>query len=191
MKNSLKLLSLAMLFALPLASCGDNSGTNEPGKKEEDQKEDGQPELLVNPESEAYRIVFEMFGIEKEDVVIKDGNTAEFDDEADIWFYNKDTFTYYMTGCYDEELDFEGIKAYAISLLPDKVTLNEKYTYGEDDYSEGDISYIYADYTYDDEKIAYNLVIYFYEDEEGISTALYIYILDLVNYEEYSIDWEE
>ena len=125
MKKGLKLLTLAMLFALPLASCGDTSGTNESGKKEEEQQqeeggggEEEQPELLVTPESETYRIACEMLGLEKEELVVVDASKAEYDDLADIWVYNMDTFTYYMTGIEDDKLSLDGIKAYAVSLLP-------------------------------------------------------------------------
>lgn len=41
MKKGLKLLSLAMLFALPLAACGDNSGSNTSGNQEGGQQQEG------------------------------------------------------------------------------------------------------------------------------------------------------
>lgn len=195
MKKGFKLLTLAMLFALPLASCGDNSGTNNPEKKEEEQHEEGgeeeQPELLVTSESETYRIACKMLGLEKEQIVVKDANTAEYEDEADIWIYEMDTFTYYMTGIDDDKLNLEGLKAYCVSLLPENATLNEQYTYGEEDYSGEGASFVYGDYTYDNGEIAYNFVIYYYEDEDGIYNTIYIYVLYLADYEAYSIDYAE
>ena len=192
MKKGLKLLTLAMLFALPLASCGDTSGTNESEKKEEEQQqeeggggEEEQPELLVTPESETYRIA------EKEELVVVDASKAEYEDLADIWIYNMDTFTYYMTGIEDDKLDLEGLKKYCVSFLPENATLNEQYTYGEEDYSGEGASFVYGDYTYDNGEIAYNFVIYYYEDEDGIYNTIYIYVLYLEDYEAYSIDYAE
>lgn len=216
MKKAIKLLSLAMLFALPLAACGNNNngGGSQSGGSGDSGGGSGSGGggsgsggggsggggggSSLTAKGEATRIAAEMYGIEESKVTFADYEDEEA--EADVYKYESSKLSFYMTGYYDDEMSYDEMVSDIKSFMPSGAKKNSTYSYGEEDLSEDGITYIYYDEVYTKDGMAYNVMVEYYEDDEyGIDAAASICVLkesQLAAYAEYfdsegDDDWDD
>lgn len=215
MKKAIKLLSLAMLFAMPLAAC--NSGNSGNGGNQSGEQGDSGDEgggsgsggggdsgggggggSSLTAKGEATRIAAEMYGIKESEVTFADYEDKEA--EADVYKYESSKLSFYMTGYYDDEMSYDDMVTDIKSFMPTGAQKNSTYSYGEEDLSQDGITYIYYDEVYTKDGMAYNVIVDYYEDDEiGIDASASISVLkesQLAAYAEYfdsegDDDWDD
>ena len=201
MKKALKLLSLAMLFAMPLAACnpanGGNGGSGS-GDSGGDGSGGGGGGSSLTAKGEATRIAAEMYGIDEDEVTFVDYEDEEA--EGDIYKYESSKLSFYMTGYLDDSMSYDEMVSDIKSFMPSGAEKNSTYSYGKQDLSEDGITYIYFDEVYTKDGMAYNVIVDYYEDDEyGIDASASICVLkesQLAAYAEYfdsegDDDWDD
>lgn len=153
MNKILKVLTLATLFTLPLAACGDNK--DDKGKGGEESEE-------VTLEDEALRIASEMFEMDVDDIVIAD---YESEDEGDVYEYNSSDLHFFQMGFYDE-MTFKEAVADVKSYLPSGAKKDTANSEGEVDDSDDDCTYKYFIEMYSKDGIGYDLYTDYYTDPD-------------------------
>lgn len=207
MKKAIKLLSLAMLFALPLAACGNNdngggSGSGDSGGGGSGGGGGGSGGggggSSLTAKGEATRIAAEMYGIDEDEVTFADYEDEEA--EGEVYKYESSKLSFYMTGYWDDSMSYDEMVSDIKSFMPSGAKKNSTYSYGEEDSSEDGITYIYYDEVYTKDGMAYNVFVDYYEDDEyGIDATASICVLkesQLAAYAEYfdsegDDDWDD
>ena len=206
MKKAIKLLSLAMLFAMPLAACdgnkggngGNNSGSGDNGGSGDEGGGSGGGGSSLTAKGEATRIAAEIYEIDEDEVTFADYEDEEA--EADVYKYETSKLSFYMTGYLDDSMSYDEMVSNIKSFMPSGAKKNSTYSYGKQDLSEDGITYIYFDEVYTKDGMAYNVIVDYYEDDEyGIDASASICVLkesQLAAYAEYfdsegDDDWDD
>ena len=195
MKKTLKLLTLAMLFAMPLAACG-----NDPEKPKEEEKQETDSSTMTDAKLEAEGVRIAKAYFEEDDIEIGDyeeENSEDYSGEYSfLTKYTDSSITFF--DMWDEAEDSpSGVESMLKGYLASGAKKNSSYGFSDDVYGSYSIYYTANGF-------GYNIYIEDYSDEEGdycfwaldIFDASKISVYDSLMYEEggdedWDEDWDE